>query len=66
MRQAGLDVQSIDAALDEHRKIVVAHGTADTPDLGAKQVDQAHTLEAGHYRRQFTLERLDIHEASVA
>jgi len=45
--ETGLNRSPIDGPIDQYGQVIVAHWAEITPDLGAKQIDQAHTLEAG-------------------
>ena len=47
MSETSLNSSPIDGPIDQYGQVIVAHGTEIARDLGAKQIDQAHTLEAG-------------------
>ena len=47
--ETGLNTSPIDGPIDQYGQVIVAHWAEIAPDLGAKQIDQAHTLEAGQY-----------------
>jgi hypothetical protein len=47
--ETGLNTTPIGGSIDQYGQVIVAHRTEIALELGAKQIDQAHTLEVGQY-----------------